>query len=61
MSIDTIAVIATSILCALVGAAATAITLVAGVKTDVHWLKSRLVDISRQLDKLERPNQCRDH
>ena len=61
MSIDTIAVIATSIFCALVGVAATAITLVAGVKTDVHWLKSRLVDISRQLDKLERPNQCRDH
>ena len=61
MSIDTIAVIATSIFCALVGAAATAITLVAGVKTDDHWLKARLVDIARQLDKLERPNQCRDH
>ena len=56
MSIDTIAVIDTSIFCALVGAAATAITLVAGVKTDVHWLKSRLVDISRQIDKLDRPN-----
>ena len=57
MSIDTIAVIATSIFCALVGAAATAITLVAGVKTDVHWLKSRLVEISRQLDNLSRSNQ----
>ena len=55
MSIDTIAVIATSIFCALVGAAATAITLVAGVKTDVHWLKSRLVDISRQIDNLDKP------
>lgn len=56
MSIDTIAVIATSIFCALVGAAATAITLVAGVKTDVHWLKARLVEISRQIEKLNRPN-----
>ena len=61
MSIDTIAVIATSIFCALVGAAATAITLVAGVKTDVHWLKSRLVEISRQLDRLDRPNQRNDN
>lgn len=57
MSIDTIAVIATSILCALVGAATTAITLVAGLKTDVHWLKSRLVDISQQIDRLDRLNQ----
>lgn len=61
MSIDTIAVIATSIFCALVGAAATAITLVAGVKTDVHWLKSRLVDISRQIDKLDKPPSRRDN
>lgn len=61
MSIDTIAVITTSIFCALVGAAATAITLVAGVKTDVHWLKSRLVEISRQLDNLSRPNQRHDN
>lgn len=60
MSIDTIAVIATSIFCALVGAAATAITLVAGVKTDVHWLKARLVEISRQIDNLSRPNQWHD-
>lgn len=60
MSIDTIAVIATSIFCALAGAAATAITLVAGVKTDVHWLKSRLVEISRQIEKLDRPNQRHD-
>ena len=61
MSIDTIAVIATSIFCALVGAAATAITLVAGVKTDVQWLKSRLVDISRQIDKLDRQNRRHDN
>ena len=61
MSIDTIAVIATSIFCALVGAAATAITLVAGIKTDVHWLKYRLVEISRQLDNLSRPNQRHDN
>ena len=61
MSIDTIAVIATSIFCALVGAAATAITLVAGVRTDVHWLKSRLVDISRQIDRLEHQNQRHDN
>ena len=61
MSIDTIAVIATSIFCALVGAAATAITLVAGVRTDVNWLKSRLVDISRQIDRLERQNQRHDN
>lgn len=61
MSTDTIAVIATSIFCALVGAAATAITLVAGVRTDVHWLKSRLVDISRQIDRLERQNQRHDN
>lgn len=61
MSIDTIAVLATSIFCALVGAAATAITLVAGIKTDVHWLKSRLVDISRQIDNLARPNQRHDN
>ena len=60
MSIDTIAVIATSIFCAHGGPAATAITLVAGVKTDVHWLKSRLVEISRQIDKLDRPNQRHD-
>ena len=61
MSTDTIAVIATSIFCALVGAAATAITLVAGVRTDVHWLKSRLVDISRQIDRLEHQNQRHDN
>ena len=61
MSIDTIAVIATSSFCALVGAAATAITLVAGVKSDVHWLKARLVDISRQIDNLARPNQRHDN
>ena len=61
MSIDTIAVIATSIFCALVGAAATAITLVAGVKTDVNWLKSRLVEISRQIDRLDHPNQRHDN
>ena len=61
MSTDTIAVIATSIFCALVGAAATAITLVAGVRTDVNWLKSRLVDISRQIDRLERQNQRHDN
>lgn len=61
MSTDTIAIIITSIFCALVGAAATAITLVAGVKTDVHWLKSRLVDISRQLDKLDRPPRQPPH
>ena len=61
MSIDTIAVIATSIFCALVGAAATAITLVAGVKTDVHWLKSRLADISRKIDRLDSPNQRHDN
>lgn len=61
MSIDTIAVVATSIFCALVGAAATAITLVAGVKTDVDWLKSRLVEISRQIEKLDRPNRRHDN
>ena len=61
MSIDTIAVIATSIFCALVGAAATAIALVAGVKTDVRWLKSRLVDISRQIDKLDHTNRRHDN
>ena len=61
MSIDTIAVIATSIFCALVGTAATAITLVAGVKTDVNWLKSRLVEMSRQIDKLDRPNYRHDN
>lgn len=61
MSTDTIAIIITSIFCALVGAAATAITLVAGVKTDVHWLKSRLVEISRQLDKLDRPPRPPNH
>lgn len=61
MSIDTIAVIATSIFCGFVGAAAAAITLVAGVKTDVHWLKSRLVDISRRLDRLDHPNQRHDN
>lgn len=60
MSIDTIAVVATSIFCALVGAAATAITLVAGVKTDVDWLKSRLVEISRQIEKLDHPNRRHD-
>ena len=60
MSIDTIALIATSIFCALFGAAATAITLVAGVRTDVHWLKSRLVELSRQIEKLDRPNQRHD-
>lgn len=60
MSIDTIAVVATSIFCALVGAAATAITLVAGVKTDVDWLKSRLVEISRQIEKLDHPNRLHD-
>jgi hypothetical protein len=37
------------------------LTLVAGVKTDVHWLKSRLVEISRQLDNLSRPNQRHDN
>ena len=61
MSIDTIAVIATSIFFVLFCPAATAITLVAGVKTDVHWLKSRLVDISRQIDNLARPNQRHDN
>lgn len=55
MTIDTIALIAVTIFCTALGAAATAISLVVGVRTDVHWLKSRLVDISRQLDRLQTP------
>ena len=54
MSTDTIAIIAASIFCALAGSAATAITLVSSVRTDVAWLKTRLVDISNQLDHLDR-------
>jgi hypothetical protein len=59
MSVDTLAMMAFSLLCAMAGAAAAAITLVSSVKTDVEWLKSRLVDISRKLERIE--HRPRDH
>lgn len=53
MTPDTIATILTAALGAALGAAITAISVVASLKTDVHWLKTRLSEIGRQIEAIQ--------
>lgn len=53
MSIDTVALLIMTALGAALGAAITAIGTAASIKTDVEWLKRRMLEISRQLDHLQ--------